>query len=337
MKPKSLILLALALGCGLVASIGISQVMDKRGDGGQAALETEPIFVASKDLADNEKFTDQNLEMEQWPKAKIPPGALTKREEWEGQRSNTQVFKGEPILKGKIFDKSQIIKIPAGYCTVSIPVDAVTIAGNIIKPHDKVDVLAFFARNPQNGINETTVKTILHRVEVFSLDAQTKRSEKGDETSAAKTANLLVTLTQAKDVTLAEQTGKIRLVLRNGDDATSDTDAERHFGDLGKGDNTGPSTDGAANNAAPLGDKAKGILDVLTAPKPAEVHVADANPDETSPKEKDKTFTMIVMEGKDMKEVEFNLTCGGLPVVRATDGKTGVHTPPPIVSPEIAN
>ena len=39
-----LILLALALGCGLVASIGISQVMDRKAQGpGQAGPETEAI------------------------------------------------------------------------------------------------------------------------------------------------------------------------------------------------------------------------------------------------------------------------------------------------------
>ena len=33
MRSKSIILVALALGCGLVASIGISQIMDARNHG----------------------------------------------------------------------------------------------------------------------------------------------------------------------------------------------------------------------------------------------------------------------------------------------------------------
>ena len=35
MRMKSLILIFIALGCGLVASIGISQVMDRGGGSGQ--------------------------------------------------------------------------------------------------------------------------------------------------------------------------------------------------------------------------------------------------------------------------------------------------------------
>ena len=44
MRSKSLILLALAGGCGIVASIGISQVLD--GQGKSPPLETESIYVA---------------------------------------------------------------------------------------------------------------------------------------------------------------------------------------------------------------------------------------------------------------------------------------------------
>ena len=48
MRPKSLVLLALALGCGLVASIGISQVLDSKNQ--TVALETKPIYVALQNI-----------------------------------------------------------------------------------------------------------------------------------------------------------------------------------------------------------------------------------------------------------------------------------------------
>ena len=47
MRPKSLALLLLALGCGLVASIGITEVMAKRtAEPTGLTGETLPIFVA---------------------------------------------------------------------------------------------------------------------------------------------------------------------------------------------------------------------------------------------------------------------------------------------------
>ena len=50
MRSKSIVLLLLALGCGLVASLGISQMMDRGNAPASNNGETEPIFVALSDL-----------------------------------------------------------------------------------------------------------------------------------------------------------------------------------------------------------------------------------------------------------------------------------------------
>ena len=50
MKMKSLILIFIALGCGLVATIGISQVMERNSGGGGAAINMEQILVAKADI-----------------------------------------------------------------------------------------------------------------------------------------------------------------------------------------------------------------------------------------------------------------------------------------------
>ena len=49
MRPKSLILLALALGCGLVASIAISQVLETRTSKSANSVQTDQIYVAMVD------------------------------------------------------------------------------------------------------------------------------------------------------------------------------------------------------------------------------------------------------------------------------------------------
>src|SRR5436190_23970341 len=103
MRPKSIILLVLALGCGLVASIGISQVMDRRNQQPAAAApEVQPIFVALKNVNVNEPFTEAALKLEEWPKGKVPAGALTKLEEVVGRRARSTIYAGEPILEAKL-------------------------------------------------------------------------------------------------------------------------------------------------------------------------------------------------------------------------------------------
>ena len=61
MRMKSLILIFIALGCGLVASIGISQVMERGANAGGSNIEMEPILVTLKDIDINASFDAQNV------------------------------------------------------------------------------------------------------------------------------------------------------------------------------------------------------------------------------------------------------------------------------------
>ena len=57
MRAKSMVLILIALGCGLVASIAISQVMERGSRSANAGLETVPIYVASTDIDVNEQLS----------------------------------------------------------------------------------------------------------------------------------------------------------------------------------------------------------------------------------------------------------------------------------------
>ncbi len=227
MRVKSLALLMLALGCGLVASIGITQVMAKRNAGLAASTgETESIFVAMQDIALGEILTAQDLRLEPWPKDKVPPGALSRIEEVEGRRTKTKIFAGEPILDKKLFGKGVAEQgpdalIPKGYRVVAVKVDQVSGTAGMIMPGSRVDVLVHLLRNPTRGIPDTTTRVILQDVKVFAVnDRVTIEPEESEGTSSIKatTVSLLATPEQAAKLTLAEELGKLRLVLRSPED-----------------------------------------------------------------------------------------------------------------------
>src|SRR5580693_642915 len=116
MRPKSVILLVLALGCGLVASIGISQVLQRQNDGTPG--ETAPVWVALADIKRDEALSMQNLKLEQWPKDKIPSGALSKMEDVDGKRAKSPIFQGEPIIDKKLLGKGEVDSshdVPKGF------------------------------------------------------------------------------------------------------------------------------------------------------------------------------------------------------------------------------
>ncbi|MCC6126582.1 MAG: Flp pilus assembly protein CpaB [Pirellulales bacterium] len=233
MRAKSLALLMLALGCGLVASIGITQVMAKRDAAPTNSGETESIFIAVKDIPLGERLTTEALKLEAWPKDKIPPGACSKIEDIEGCRTRAKLYAGEPILAKKLLGKGASLQgdsalIPAGYRVVPVKVDNVSGGPGLITPGDRVDVLVHLTRNPHQEIYDTSTRTILQDIKVFAVndivDIGEQKESKDKEKLAAKTISLLVTPAQAAKLTLASEMGKVRLIMRSPDDNSNSLD-----------------------------------------------------------------------------------------------------------------
>jgi len=314
MRGKSLLLLVLALGCGLVASIGITQVMAKRKAAPVGPVgETESIFVAMQDSPLGEPLNSQVLKLEQWPKGKVPDGCLTKIEDVEGRRTRTKLYAGEPILENKLFSKGSSEQgatalIPNGYRVVGVKVDSVSGGSSMILPGDRVDVLVHLRRNPASGILNTSTRTILQDVKVFAVNDQYGLDGDGDDEKAisAKTISLLVKPAQAETVMLATQLGQIQLTMRGGGDdeqvtvagaspqellgmtSETDRDAESLLPDSPKPTNnqTGPP----------------GFLDFLK--KSQAKHAGDVPPAvETPAMERGDTWPMRVMQGTEVGEV----------------------------------
>jgi pilus assembly protein CpaB len=222
MRPKSLLLLALALGCGLVASIGISQVMDRP----QAvALETTPVYVAKHNINLGDPIAKEMLVLQEWPKDKVPRGAIANLEDLEGRRPRTAIIEGEPILEGKLLEVGQvadpITQIPKGMRLKTVAVDAEKSAGGLLGPGDRVDVQLFVRKDQRTGIETAKSKVILQNIRIFAVDQTVQRSpDGGEERSVAKTVSLMLTPEQANKLTLAEQIGEISLIPRNPDDDT---------------------------------------------------------------------------------------------------------------------
>jgi len=222
MRNRSLILLSVALACGLIASLGITRALSKRSSAPEGvALEMVPILVAAQDIPMGDPITPEFLRSEPWPKHKIPRGAMTDIQEVLGRRPKTRIYANTPILENQLLGKGESAvdpteHIPPGYRVVSVQVDEVIGAGRLIRPGDRVDVLVFIQRNPVRGIPETVTRTILQDVKVFAVgdqfDLQTVEKKSA---ITARSISLLVTPRQAEILMLATELGSIRLSLRS--------------------------------------------------------------------------------------------------------------------------
>ncbi len=229
MSPKSLVLLAIALGCGLVASIAISQVIDSKK---QAVVETVPIYVALQNINLGDPVDDTMVSLQEWPKDKVPVGAIIAWEEIEDRRPRTVIFQGEPLLDSKFLDRGQtqdpISSIPEGMRLKTVSVDARKSAAGLLGPGDRVDVQIFVQRNDRENIPHPFTKLILQNIRVFAVDQAVQRSADGTEArSVAKTVSLIVTPAQANKMTTAENLGELSLIPRHPDDDFIVDDSEQ--------------------------------------------------------------------------------------------------------------
>lgn len=324
MRPKSLVLLILALGCGLVASIGINQVMANRHAGpAPGAVETTPIFVALGEIGIGDPLTAEMLKLEEWPKEKVPVGAVSNLQDLEGRRCKQRFYPGEPILEAKLLapgekGQSPTDLIPKGYRVVSIRVDAVSSSSGMILPGDRVDLLVHVQENPSKGISQARTQTFLQNVKVFAVDDLYSRENEG--AVSAKTISLLVTPDQAELVMLAGNLGTLQLVMRSANDDSNEPTTGADVQELLSGTDNGsaPSTP-----SAPLSTK-EDLLSLLNQTKEKEP-VAPPPPALTPiPAPAPDQFEMLVIKGPHAETMQFTdvrrpPTSASGPALSATD------------------
>jgi pilus assembly protein CpaB len=302
MKMKSLVLIIIALGCGLVATIGISQVMDK-GSGGAATMQMEQILVAKGDIDIGAALDANSVQLEEWPAAKVPEGAVRSLEEVTDKFPQARFYKGEPILLPKISDQNRTpsSRIEEGYRTATIKVDEDTVMEGI-GPGDRVDVMVFLRKG--DGVQQAGVYPIIKNVRVFSKGAQTERvvdAKSGQETRA-RTISLMLKLAQCQEVALAAEMGRIRLALRNpNDDSSGEKDEMMPLSELLNGkvtngdDKKKPASTGTNDLIAEL-KNAVAVKDPVTTPVVPTVAEPARGP----------SFVMTVQGPNEIKSYQWN-------------------------------
>jgi|GEM_PF-4036944 len=266
-STKSIILIVIALACGLIASIGISQVMAR--PEASAGPDTETIYVAASNLPNWKPLTAEMVKEEEWPAGKVPPDAVRSLEELEGKSPKYPLYPGEPIVMSKLTDENSehpSVRIPAGHQVFAVKVDKESALSGLISPGDKVDVLVFIRGRGGSDKIATGTKTILRNTTVFAVNDQIERQD--DESSIdAKTVSLLVRPDQSEKLLLAKQLGTIHLALRKpGDETAIDTKGAKPD-DLNQSDENddefASNTGGEGESSGGATTATSGIFDIL--------------------------------------------------------------------------
>lgn len=222
MKMKSVMLLVVAVGCGLVALLGVQQVLS--GDRGDQ-IERVRVLVARAEIDPGIPLDKDNVVFREVAKESVPDNAVTKLEEYEERALTSRAFANQVICVPQLGEKGVFgatIDIPSGMRVVTIPVNATGAHSGLMKPGDRVDVLATFQLNRAGMGSITRTKTILEYIEVWATDSTRVGVEEAAKQTAAKdgvkNVSLLVNLKQAAFLKLAESKGTIHLALRSKTD-----------------------------------------------------------------------------------------------------------------------
>lgn len=220
MKPKALMLLAVAIGCGLVAMLGVQQAM-KGGQSQAAPIETRKVLVAIKDIRPGERLAEEvNVKFQEVPLSSLAAfngDVVQKLEEYEERAATIPIVANDLIRKSKLTEKGQYgasATIPKGMRVFTFTANDTHTHAGLLRPGDHVDVTVTF----QDRRGNLSTKILLECIEVFATENKTVNSEDAKNEQRARSVSLLVTPEQDGFVKIAQMKGQLALSLRHPDD-----------------------------------------------------------------------------------------------------------------------
>jgi pilus assembly protein CpaB len=212
MKPKTLVLMFVAIGCGLAASYMTSRVIAER-NADQGEVEKISVLVAKKNMGLGTLIKNPETMFEEkfFVKGEEPKKAIRMFDQLKDKRLNKPVAAEQFVTDEDLIDKSSgslEAVVQPGMRAIGLKVNVESSGGGFVMPHSRVD-LVHVVKNEK----ETTSKIIMQNVLVLAVDQSAVKPE--DKNSfVPQTVTVEVTPSQAEALSLAQDIGSIKLILR---------------------------------------------------------------------------------------------------------------------------
>src|SRR5581483_7091151 len=224
MKPKTLILMAIAIVCGLGASYMTSRLLAERQS---TDAEKVKVLVARKNLnmGDSLKVPDEMFEEKEFLRGQEPRGAIDSFEALRNRILKRPLRGGDFVTNEDLFGEKDPVGIygtlPPGFRAVGVRVDMEAIAGGFASlPMSRVDIISTVRRNDdKNSYSQILLEDVL----VLAADTTTQRDGEG----RAMPANVVTVAVKPEDalkLRLAGSMGPLSLVLRKINDSSKAKD-----------------------------------------------------------------------------------------------------------------
>jgi pilus assembly protein CpaB len=212
MKQKTVVLIVLAVVCGLGASFMTSKLLADR----QQQEETVKVLVAKKNLDTGMmiKKPEEAFEEKEILKETAPKNALSKLEEVKGRQLKIPRRAGDTITQDDLFDDKSpglMSTLPPGHRAVGVRVSSEQIAaGFAAVPHSRIDIACAVRSNIEK---ENGTRIILQNVLVLASGQATIRDE-GGKPMLCDVVTVALTPEDALKLETAKSMGGLTMFLR---------------------------------------------------------------------------------------------------------------------------
>lgn len=224
---RSLLARPSLLGAVLALIVGAGAYMYLQGQedatSGAATVERVPVLVATQEIAHRDPLTAADVEVRRIPIEAVHPFAVKDLDAIEGMFADATIRMGEQILSLDLTARPAggglAELIPDGYRAFSIGVSDAMAAGGLVKPGDRIDLIAVFREQNSGGNGAVSV---VQNVEVLAVSRVVLGTDEADDEGGSGSPTVTVALdpADAQRVALADEFGSIRLALRRTNDAS---------------------------------------------------------------------------------------------------------------------
>jgi pilus assembly protein CpaB len=259
------------------ATYGVYELLQRNRE--SARIATVPVVVALADMPEGATIDRNLVTANPWPVTTIPAGALKSRDSVVGRVTRVAIFKGEPIVPGRLAPMGTgpglEVKITPGKRAMALRINDVAGISGFIQPNSRVDVMVTLA-NDAGGQKQQMAKLFMENMRVLSVGHEIQRDAQGKPINAA-TITLEVTPEEAERLAVATSQGSIQLVLRGyGDPDSIDTKGATSHDVMSQLRNAQPTPVRTVSRAAPRPRRAP---EPVLPPAPVIVEVPPKRPD----------------------------------------------------------
>ncbi len=228
--------IAIAVGLGLLAALFGLLYLNAQRDALLGGTELVEVYVASRDIPANTPLEADWMATREIPKTFLQPGSIPVSEVPDRTKIKgvtvAAISSGEQMTRTKLFEGappplSADLKDQPGTVGVGVAMDdAPRSVSGMVKPGDRVDVLASFEFEKSQDEHFTEVRPLFMNVMIVSVDQHTTSTHEtvvndpnspgagGGAPGEVKTVTLALPPQNAQQLVLAQQLGTVWLLLR---------------------------------------------------------------------------------------------------------------------------